>query len=171
MTVLLVTALVGWAAPPSAAHGALLFSDPPESGVLEKLPSRARLTFSDTIAEIREITVLGPGGSVTNGAPTSMGAEVTQTLWAGVDGEYVLEYFVVAADGHDVRGEVRFEVESGEAAAPSGGVADVSPAVTTEESWWRRGRASVLPLGLVLTAAVAALALLHRRRREPVTDD
>ena len=170
MTVTLVAALVGWApAPPAAAHGALLFSDPAEGGVVETLPSRAYLTFSDTVAEIREITVVGPDGSVTNGVPTSIGPEVSQTLWAGSDGEYVMEYFVVSADGHDVRGEVHFVVGSGAGAAgdaeTEGGDAGASTAVTAETRWWERGRAAVLPVGLVVLAAVVALSLLHRRRR------
>ena len=169
MTVTLVAALVGWApAPPAAAHGALLFSDPAEGGVVETLPSRAHLTFSDTVAEIREITVVGPDGSVTNGVPTSIGPEVSQTLWAGSDGEYVMEYFVVSADGHDVRGEVHFVVGSGAGAAGEAateGDAGASAAVTAETRWWERGRAAVLPVGLVVLAAVVALSLLHRRRR------
>ena len=169
MTVTLVAALVGWApAPPAAAHGALLFSDPAEGGVVETLPSRAYLTFSDTVAEIREITVVGPDGSVTNGVPTSIGPEVSQTLWAGSDGEYVMEYFVVSADGHDVRGEVHFVVGSGAGAAGEAeteGDAGASAAVTAETRWWERGRAAVLPVGLVVLAAVVALSLLHRRRR------
>jgi methionine-rich copper-binding protein CopC len=171
MTVTLVAALVlvGWApAPPAGAHGELLFSDPAEGAVVETLPSRARLTFSDTVAEIRQITVVGPDGSVANGDPTSIGPEVSQTLWVGSDGEYVMEYFVVSADGHDVRGEVHFVVDSGDAVAGNGGSVGsddrASAAVTAEDRWWQRGRAAGLPLGLVLLATVAALALLHRRR-------
>lgn len=170
LTVLLVAAIVGWVpAPPAAAHGALLYSDPAEDAVVEALPSRARLTFSDTVATIREITVVGPDGSVTNGAATSLGPEVSQTLWAGPDGEYLLEYFVVSADGHDVRGEVRFVVASRAAAAGNGGSeggdVSASAAVTEEDKWWQRGRAAVLPVGLVLLGTVPALALMHRRRR------
>jgi copper resistance protein C len=170
-TITLVAALawVGWApAPPAAAHGELLFSGPAEGAVVETLPSRARLTFSDTVAEIRQITVVGPDGSVANGDPTSIGPEVSQTLWVGSDGEYVMEYFVVSADGHDVRGEVHFVVDSGDAVAGNGGSVGsddrASAAVTAEDRWWQRGRAAGLPLGLVLLATVAALALLHRRR-------
>jgi hypothetical protein len=80
-----------------------------------------------------------------------------------------LEYFIVSADGHDVRGEVHFVVGSGVDAvgdaATEGGDAAASTAVTAETRWWERGRAAALPVGLVVLAAVVALSLLHRRRR------
>ena len=67
-----VAAVLCWAAvPPAAAHEELLFSDPSESGVLRAMPSRAILTFTGPVAEVHEVTVTGPDGSVANGAPTA----------------------------------------------------------------------------------------------------
>ena len=161
--VALLATLLGWpAVVPAAAHGELLFSDPSEGGVLEALPSRAFLTFSDSVSEVREITIVGPEGSVTNGAPTTYGPEVRQTLWAGVDGAYTLEYFVVSADGHDVRGDVHFQVGPAPTAAPA--EASASAATPATDGWWERGRGAVLPLVLVLLAAGTALLLVRRRR-------
>ncbi|SFB01540.1 hypothetical protein SAMN05192575_102494 [Nocardioides alpinus] len=160
----LLAVLLAWApAPPAAAHGELLFSDPPADGVVQALPSRAFLTFSDAVSEIREITVVGPEGSVTNGAPSSIGPEVRQTLWEGVDGAYTLEYYVVSADGHDVRGEVHFEVGPTSTAATTGTSGD-EPQASGEDPPSEGRFAAVLPAGLVLVAAAVALALLRRRR-------
>lgn len=164
LAVALVAALLCWApVPPAAAHGELLYSDPSEGGVLQALPSRAFLTFSDAISEVREIAVVGPEGSVTNGAPSSVGPEVRQTLGAGADGTYTMEYFVVSADGHDVRGEVIFEVGNVSGAAADG-TSDTEASAARDEGGPERGRAAILPAGLVVVGAVVALVLLRRRR-------
>jgi methionine-rich copper-binding protein CopC len=160
---LLVAALLGWAPmPPAAAHGELLWSDPSEGGLLEALPSRAFLTFSDPVADIHEVTVTGPDGSVTNGAATSVGPEVRQTLWAGPDGAYTLTYDVVSADGHEISGEVAFEVGSG--------VADAAerPAAAAESPAGSGGGilGVGLPVAMVLIAGVAALLVLRHRRTD-----
>ncbi|GAA1438920.1 hypothetical protein GCM10009641_45340 [Mycobacterium cookii] len=164
----LFTAFLAWLpASPAAAHGDLVSSDPPADGVLTALPSRAFLTFSDSITEVREIAVSGPDGSVTNGEPTVAGAEVQQTLWAGPAGTYTMEYFVVSADGHDVRGQIRFEVGLGASASESdvtAGESGASAAAGTGTDWRQRGRDVALPGGVVMLAAMTALALLHRRR-------
>ena len=167
----LVTVFLAWVpASPAAAHGALVSSDPPEDGVLAALPSRAFLTFSDSITEVREIAVSGPDGSVTNGEPTFAGAEVQQTLWAGPAGDYTLEYFVVSADGHDVRGLVRFEVDEALTGESTGGAgqeaeaSDVAPAAVRTDDGTDRVRTAVLPAALVVLAAAVALLLLRRRR-------
>ncbi|MCF6376870.1 copper resistance protein CopC [Nocardioides KLBMP 9356] len=163
--VALLATVVGFpAVVPASAHGELLFSDPSDGGVLEALPSRAFLTFSDSITEIREITIVGPDGSVTNGAPTSVGPEVRQTLWAGPEGSYTMEYFVVSADGHDVRGDVHFEVGSAPTSAASAdGEATGTPAA---DGWAERGRGAVVPGVVVVLAAATALVLARRRRAQ-----
>ena len=151
-------------ASPAAAHGALVLSDPAQGGVAEALPSRAMLLFSDPVEEVVEITVTGPDGSVTNGEPTSVGPEVRQNLWAGPDGAYTMEYHVVAADGHEVRGEVSFAV------GPLSTVGSADPGEQDEAGGPRSARASdkgsevVLPVALVLLAGVAGLAITGARR-------
>ncbi|GAA5123705.1 hypothetical protein GCM10023339_44050 [Alloalcanivorax gelatiniphagus] len=161
VAVVLATALLGWApVPPAAAHGELLFSDPSEGGLLGALPSRAFLTFTDPITEIHEVTVTGPDGSVTHGAPTSVGPEVRQTLWAGPDGAYTLTYHVVSADGHEISGQVGFEVGSGAAAtADQSAARDAAPAGSGGGVL-----GATLPVALVLLAGGAALMLVRRRR-------
>ena len=95
-----VAAVLCWATvPPAAAHDELLFSDPSDSGVLREMPSRAILTFTGPVAEVHEVTVTGPDGSVANGTATATGPEVRQNLWAGPDGAYTLTYDIVSSDG------------------------------------------------------------------------
>lgn len=160
LAALALLALVVWApAPPAAAHEELLSSDPSESGVLETLPSRAVLTFTGAVAEVHEITVTGPDGEVTNGEATSVGAEVRQNLWSGPDGAYTLTYDVLSSDGHEIAGEIHFEVGDG---AP----AEVRPAATSEPEDDSDGtlRGVVVPAAVVLLSGACALVIRQRHR-------
>ena len=142
--------------PPAAAHDELLFSDPSEAGMLRAMPSRAILTFTGPVAEVHEVTVTGPDGSVANGTATATGPEVRQNLWAGPDGAYTLTYDVVSSDGHEMAGEIRFEV--GAAASSSSGDDDDPDGVL---------RGIVVPAGVVLLSGACALVIRHRRRAAP----
>jgi copper resistance protein C len=159
-----VAAVLCWAAvPPAAAHDELLSSDPSESGVLGALPSRAVLTFTGPVAEVHEVTVTGPDGNVANGAPSATGPEVRQNLWSGPDGAYTLTYDVMSSDGHEIAGEIRFEVGDGKpddvgAAAPSSSDDDDPDGAL---------RGIVVPAGVVLLSGACALAIRHRRRAAP----
>ena len=136
----LVVTLVAWVpVPPADAHGALVSSDPPDAGLIEAMPSRAFLTFSDTVREVREIAVVGP------------------------DGDYTMSYFVVSADGHDIRGEVHFEVGdlSVAAAEPTADPAPARAAGDTDEA----GASAVVPVAVVVLSAAVALVLVLWRRR------
>jgi len=155
----ILAALLAWA-PPAAAHDELLFSDPSEAGVLTALPSRAILTFSGPVAEVHEVTVTGPDGSVANGAATATGPEVRQNLWAGPDGAYTLTYDVVSSDGHEMAGEITFQI--GEAATGESGGAASSP--TADDGSGAALRGVVVPAGVVLLSVACALAIWHRRR-------
>ncbi|MBC2933321.1 copper resistance CopC family protein [Nocardioides sp. zg-1228] len=153
--------LLAWApAPPAAAHDELLFSDPSEAGVLAALPSRAILTFTGPVAEVHEVSVTGPDGSVTNGAPTATGPEVRQNLWAGPDGTYTLTYDVVSSDGHEMAGEITFDV--GGSASGEEGTGSSPP--TDDDGSGSSLRGVVVPAGVVLLSGAFALALWHRRR-------
>lgn len=160
-----LAALLVWVpAPPAVAHEELLSSDPSESGVLEALPSRAILTFSGAVAEVHEVTVTGPDGSVANGEASAVGAEVRQNLWSGPDGAYTLTYDVLSSDGHEIAGEIHFEVGDG---VP----AEVRAAATSESEDDSDGtlRGVVVPAAVVLLSGACALVIRQRRRaaREP----
>jgi methionine-rich copper-binding protein CopC len=157
-------AVLCWATvPPAAAHDELLFSDPSESGVLRAMPSRAILTFTGPVAEVHEVTVTGPDGSVANGTPTATGPEVRQNLWSGPDGAYTLTYDVVSSDGHEIAGEIRFEV--GDGTPDEGGAAAASSSDDDDPDGVPRG--IVVPAGVVLLSGACALAIRHRRRAAP----
>ena len=150
---------------PAGAHGDLLTSQPADGSLVETMPSRAFLTFSDEVREVREIALVGPEGSVTNGEASWSGAEVSQNLWAGPAGSYTMSYFLVSADGHDVRGEVRFEVGDLSVVPEPDPDADVTPAprrATGEREDESLGVAA--PAAVVALGAVVALLLALRRR-------
>jgi copper resistance protein C len=156
-----VAAVLCWAAvPPAAAHDELLSSDPSESGVLDAMPSRAVLTFTGPVAEVHEVTVTGPDGSVANGAPTATGPEVRQNLWSGPDGAYTLTYDVMSSDGHEIAGEIRFEVGDG---TPDD-VGAAAPSSSDDDDPDGALRGIVVPAGVVLLSGACALTIRHRRR-------
>ena len=90
------------------------------------------------------------------------GIEVRQNLWAGPDGPYTIVYDVVAADGHEVNGEIHFDV--GALATGSGDEAADAAGPTSDEGAWAKGRAAILPAAVLLVAGAAALLLLRRQR-------
>lgn len=145
-------------APPASAHDDLLSSDPAEASVVEVLPSRAVLVLSGEVRKVNSVTVTGPDGDVANGKANFRGSEVRQNLWTGPDGDYVLAYDVVSADGHQVTGEVHFEV--GPVSGPTGD--EPREAAASGGSWGGKGGVTVL--ALVLVVAGGALVVLRRRR-------
>jgi len=158
VALVLAAALLGVVpAPPASAHDELLSSDPAESSVVETLPSRATLTLSGKVRKVRSVSVTGPDGDVANGEATFQDDEVRQNLWAGPDGEYVLAYDLVSADGHQVTGEVHFEV------GPVSGPADSGARATVEQDAGG-GERGILVLGVVLLAGAGGLVVLRRRR-------
>lgn len=158
VTLVLAGALLGLVpASPASAHDELISSDPAESSVVETLPSRAVLTLSGKVRKVRSVTVTGPEGEVANGKATFRGDEVRQNLWSGPDGEYVLAYDVVSADGHQVTGEVHFEV------GPVSGPTDSGSRPTVEQDAGG-GQRGILLLGGVLLAGAGGLVVLRRRR-------
>jgi len=90
-----------------------------------------------------------------------------QTLWAGPEGDYTMSYFVVSEDGHDVRGDVRFEVGPLAVAAPdasTGSDPATSPApARSADAPEEDGPGIALPAALVLVSTAVALVLGRRR--------
>jgi methionine-rich copper-binding protein CopC len=158
----LAAALLGWTpAQPAGAHGQLVSSQPAADGLVEVMPSRAFLTFSAPVKEVKEIAVVGPDGSVANGTATANGTEVTQTLWSGPAGDYTMSYFVVSEDGHDVRGDVRFQV--GELSVLATG-ADQAPAPARSAAEPEDDGPGIAIPAVVLLLSVAVALVLGRRR-------
>ncbi len=158
---------------PAAAHATLLASTPEDGDVLDALPDRVSLEFTEDVAQPAYVIVRAPdGAAVTEGDPEVRGALVTQML-AGADltGTYAIAYRVVAEDGHPLTGEVRFSVgtptggPSGSVSASSAPRDEVATTTTAEpdpETSTRRIDVAV-PAGLF---AVALVLLAWSRRKE-----
>ncbi len=110
-----VLALVGLAllgsAGPAVAHNELIGSDPPDGGEVVTGPARVSLTFNLPVQRgFSTVTVTGPDGNQWQaGSPTEDGAVVSAPVRPlGPAGHYTIAYQVLSADGHPVRGAVRF---------------------------------------------------------------
>jgi copper resistance protein C len=112
---LALLALVGMAllgsAGPAAAHNELIASDPPDGAELATGPAQVVLTFDQPVQRgFSTVTVTGPGSKQWQAdAPTEDGAVVSAPVRPlGPAGQYTIAYQVLSADGHPVRGALRF---------------------------------------------------------------
>lgn len=105
-------------AAPASAHAVLLSSTPADGQVVPVSPAEVRLQFSEEVnASLGGITVLdAKGNRVDNG---DSGPGVTRDLLKASlrrdlpDGQYIVNYRVVSADGHPVTGAIVFGVGEG----------------------------------------------------------
>jgi methionine-rich copper-binding protein CopC len=172
-------------ASPAAAHNSLTGSDPADGARVAAAPERIELRFlAKAEPDTTKITITGPGDvAALGGEPTFSGSRVRIPFAPGAAGDYVVAYEIASADGHPVKGKVRFTLTAAPSspatpeaaptsAAPPPAPVDPSTAapsaapVAAEETdggsagwFWALG-------GLALVAALAA-ALLVRRRRAP----
>ncbi|MEH1011740.1 copper resistance CopC family protein [Micromonospora sp. CPCC 206060] len=107
-------------AAPAAAHNSLTGSDPANGARLADPPARIRLSFLARLDPgTTKITVTGPDNvPAAGGAPTISGSKVTVPFRPGAAGLYIVAYQVASADGHPIKGEVRFTLTRGTPAAP-----------------------------------------------------
>lgn len=144
LSVLTAAAVLLIGAAPAFAHTRLESSDPAEGASLSAVPAQVTLTFAEAVTlPEAPISVTGPdGASWTVGAATIAGAVVAAPVEAsGPAGQYTLRYTVIADDGDQVEGAVRFTLTT--AATPT------TPAAETAEA-----QAEAAPV----TAAPAAAA-------------
>jgi methionine-rich copper-binding protein CopC len=173
---LVAMALFGGTAP-AVAHNELIGSDPPDGATLASGPARVVLTFDLPVkARFSTVTVTGPDRTQWQaGAAVEDGATVSAPLRPlGPAGQYTIAYQVLSADGHPVRGAVRFTLtnpglgvaadqsQPGALASDSPGSAAHSPATHTGSS-----DASLWPwlvgVGVLLVAGVVAALRIGRR--------
>jgi methionine-rich copper-binding protein CopC len=117
-------------ATPAFAHTELKNSEPTEGSSLSTTPTQVSLTFEEAVTLPAEpISVTGPDGSSWTVGPASIaGASVTAPVEAtGPAGQYTLRYTVIADDGDEVTGAVRFTMST--AATPS-----ATPSATATEA-------------------------------------
>ena len=174
---LVATALLGGARP-AVAHNELIGSDPPDGATLASGPARVVLTFDLPVkAGFSTLTVTGPDRTQwQDGAAVEDGATVSAPLRPlGPTGRYTIAYQVLSADGHPIRGAVRFTLttpgtgaaavqnQPGASVSNSPGSAAHRPATSTGSS-----AASLWPwlvgVAVLVVAGVAAALRISRRR-------
>ncbi|WP_197319495.1 copper resistance CopC family protein [Saccharomonospora sp. NB11] len=116
---------------PASAHNVLVSSNPAEGDELDTAPTEVVLTFDQPVqdADVNEIAVTGPlGDAWVDGAVEVDGTTVTAPLRPlGPEGEYVIGYRVLSADGHPVSDEIRFTLTQPGPGEASGTPDSVSP--------------------------------------------
>ncbi len=157
----------------AAAHNVLIGSDPPDGAQLATGPARVSLTFNLPVQRgFSTVAVTGPDGSQWQaGPPAEAGAVVSASVHPlGPAGQYTIAYQVLSADGHPVRGAVRFTLTTpgtGTAAAPS--IAEPSGTITSgtvnqagsgsTPVWpWLAGAGVLLAAGAAVALRVGRLA-------------
>ena len=177
---LALLALVGLAllgsAGPAVAHNELIGSDPPDNAMVATSPAQVSLTFDLPLKPgFSTVTVTGPGSSQWQaGPPTEVGAVVSAPVRPlGPAGQYTIAYQVLSADGHPVRGAVRFTLttpDSGTAAAPPAqsdpAQSGPAPAGTARSDTASPGNSPLWPwlagAGLLLVVGVAVALWVGR---------
>ncbi len=106
---LLLTVLAGAA----MAHANLLRSEPEAGSVVERLPTRIYLKFSEPVdAPVDAIRVIGPDGELANEGPARVVPEDSTALEVPVRdrgrGTYTVVWRAISADGHPVSGSFTF---------------------------------------------------------------
>lgn len=108
----------------AVAHNVLIGSDPTDGAQVATGPARVSLTFNLPVQRgFSTVTMTGPDGNQwQTGPPAEAGAVVSAPVGPlGPAGQYTIAYLVLSADGHPVRGAVRFTLTNpgtGTAAAP-----------------------------------------------------
>lgn len=165
---LVATMVLGWSMP-AQAHSALISSDPTEGARLDVVPEQIVLTFSESVRQPSEASLVVDGDVLTTEFTVSGARFVVEPPADAPDGSYQLNYRVVSADGHPISGTVAFTV--GEAAAVVSGddeAVETSPNSTQDDSPWSP---PVLLGGAVAVVVLAAIAALLLRGRPRGSDD
>ncbi|WP_243640284.1 copper resistance CopC family protein [Micromonospora sp. MW-13] len=106
--------------PPASAHNSLTGSNPENGARVATAPARIELRFlAKPDPGTTKITVTGPDNVVAlGGEPTFSGSRVRVPFAPGAAGLYIVGYQIASADGHPIKGEVRFTLTTGTAAQP-----------------------------------------------------
>jgi methionine-rich copper-binding protein CopC len=108
----------------SVAHTTLVSSDPAHDTTIDQWPDHFTLTFAEPLqilkgAEINKVSVTNAKVESLEGATTVDGAVLTVVVSPNeVDGPVLVNYRVVAADGHVLDGEYAFNYKHGAVTAP-----------------------------------------------------
>ncbi|WP_422755152.1 copper resistance CopC family protein [Micromonospora sp. WMMD708] len=170
-------------ASPALAHNSLTGSNPADGAKVATAPAAVELRFLSKLDPGRtKITVTGPDNiPAAGGEPTFSGSRVRVPFAPGAAGLYIVDYQLPSSDGHPVKGEVRFTLTTGTAAAPPSVTPSASPTPSPTPTSAAPESPSTTPVaaagtddagrgwlwavagGLVLLAALAAGLFLRRR--------
>ncbi len=116
-------------AAPAAAHNSLTGSNPANGARIATTPERVELRFlAKPNPGTTKITITGPDNvDALDGEPTFSGTRVRIPFAPGKAGLYIVGYQLGSADGHPIKGEVRFTLTTGTPAEPP------SPSATAPE--------------------------------------
>ncbi|MGW5050837.1 copper resistance CopC family protein [Actinokineospora sp. NPDC004072] len=155
--------LIGTAGP-AFAHNQLVSSTPADKASVDTGPQSIELTFDQAVQgskELNTVVVVGPGDTQwQGGAPTVNGNKVTVPVRElGPAGEYRVGYQILSADGHPVRGELRFTLTT----AGNGTPAEVAAPPAAEEPATEDGGVPVWVWigGAVILVAVGVVAAMR----------
>jgi methionine-rich copper-binding protein CopC len=173
-------------ATPAFAHTELKSSDPADGVSLSTAPTQVTLTFEEAVTLPQDpISVTGPDGSSwTVGTATIAGASVTAPVEAtGPAGQYTLRYTVIADDGDDVKGAVRFTLstaasattapettEAQAVAAPTAAAAAPTVAATPVEAAGSSGTSGWVWFAVAVVVAGVLAGLWFARSRRSSAD-
>lgn len=104
--------MVGLSATPAQAHAQLVSTDPENGAALEVAPEKFTLTFSEPVGAVTDAIRLFSASEQPQTLPvqfrdTEAIAEFPRAL---PDGNYVVSWRVVSADGHPISGTVSFSI-------------------------------------------------------------
>lgn len=134
-------------AAPASAHATLVFSDPPDSARLERVPDRITLRFDEPVGlDPGFVKVVDSSGErVDTGTPDHPGGQgesVSVSLRSGLgDESYVVSFRLVSADAHPIAGSYPFVVGDGplaattDSASPGASVSPVVDGLFTATRW------------------------------------
>ncbi|NGZ77764.1 copper resistance CopC/CopD family protein [Saccharibacillus alkalitolerans] len=124
----------------ASAHATLLSSTPADQTSVAQMPEQIELTFNETIqGEFMSISVTDTAGKDMPVGQAALSPDDTHIVQAEIGGEfpdgiYTMNWRVVSADGHPIRGTIRFGVGSDGVltdAGVAGGAADYTPGADT----------------------------------------
>lgn len=165
----MVVVLLG--ATPAFAHTTLQSSDPAEGASLSTAPDQVTLTFAEAVTLPQDpISVTGPdGASWIVGTSSVAGPVVTAKVGpTGPVGQYTLRYTVIADDGDQVKGTVRFTLTTAETPtkAPDPVVAQDPPTTAAAPAASSSGSSvwAWVAVAVVVLGVLAGLGVVRSRR-------
>jgi copper transport protein len=153
-------------ASPAGAHAALLQMTPEADSTVQEPPSEVLLEFNESVsATSTAVRVFDPSGKELRGIEVSgTDATVTATLPEfDTDGSYTVDWKVVSADGHPIRGAYLFHLRTATLTEPFDAGSAGSPLVANIM------RAAGATLALAALVGVLVAALRRRAGQTPTS--